>query len=253
MSKALMVLALILCAMPGVTYAGNITVSPAGVSLEGNEGQTATQTFTVANESDAQLAVSVDVSDVIVSEGKRSFVPAGQTRGSIAALVTIPLREFSLAAGEKREVPVTFVMPAETQLRAVAVFFHGVPQQVTSGPKIRLNLGAVVDFRKSNEVVVQVAQPVVAPPTKTSNALITAQVANVGPEPTRIHGIAALLDNQGKLVGKAAFTPKRLLPGERNPLHAEFAGTLATGRYRVFCSLEYSGVVETRTVELVVQ
>jgi hypothetical protein len=77
-------------------------------------------------------------------------------------------------------------------------------------------------------------------------------MANEGPEPANVRGIAAFLDANGKIVGKAAFDHKRLLPGEHDTLHAEYPGTLSSGRYRVLCSLEYAGRTVTTSAELMV-
>jgi hypothetical protein len=248
---ALMVAVFCWLAEPSV-HAGNITIAPAGISMKGSAGHAATQVFSVVNSSDTPLVVTVDVADVLVRDGKRVFVPAGRTVGSIAAMVTTATKEFTLGPGEERRVPVTFVLPAETSIRAVAVFFHALPPQTTSKIRIRLNLGAVVDFSTSNEIVLQIAKPAVIPPTAGSNAVITEQLENVGPEPAIVRGVAAILDGPGKLVGKATFDQRRLLPGEKNSLRAEYAGTLSPGKYRLLSSLEYAGQTITRSTEFIV-
>lgn len=256
MKCRIIVLALVALWMINSTTAvasDTITIAPASLSLKGSAGKMHTQNFKVSNLTGTSYSFKVDIADVIVENGQRRFVPAGQTANSIAALVT-PLRtELKLAPGEEAVVPVTFVMPAESHIRAVAVFFHGVPDTVApTQRRILLNLGAVVDFSMSNEVVLNSISLDVAPQTATTNTVIRQQLANVGPEPTIVKGVAAFLDESGKLVAKAALSQKRLLPGERNSVMAEFAGTLAHGRYRVVSSLEYSGETMTRTAELVI-
>src|SRR5438270_3066021 len=85
-----------------------ITVSPASLSLKGHAGQTATHNFKLSNFTDAPYIFKIDVADVIVEEGKRNFIPAGQSPGSIAALSVLPVTHIELKPGETTTVPVTF-------------------------------------------------------------------------------------------------------------------------------------------------
>jgi hypothetical protein len=231
---------------------GQITVSPASISLKGTAGQATTQTFKVMNMTDAALKFAVDVSDVQVKDGKRIFIPVDQSAVSLASMSTPALTTFELAPGEQQLVPVTFVLPKRTTTRAIAVFFRAQPRQAVEGPRVQLNLGVVVDFSTSDEVDLRLPTPDVTPPTASANAVITQQMANEGPEPASIRGVAAFLDENGRIVGKTIFEHKRLLPGEHDALHAEYSGTLSPGHYRVLCTLEYAGRTVTQTTELIV-
>jgi hypothetical protein len=235
-----------------LAYGGQITVSPASISLKGTAGQATTQSFRVLNLTESLLKFSVDICDVQVKDGKRIFVPVDQADVSLASMSTAGLKTFELEPGEQQFVPVTFVLPARTTTRAIAVFFRAQPTQSVEGPRVQLNLGVVVDFSLSDEVDLRLPTPQAVPPTASTNALITQQMANEGTEPANVRGVAALLDGNGKIVGKAAFDHKRLLPGEHDVLHAEYLGTLSSGHYRVLCSLEYAGRTVTKTTELII-
>jgi hypothetical protein len=193
---------------------------------------------------------TADVSDVVVQDGHRVFVPADQSAFSLASLVKLSSSAFELKPGEEESVDVTFVLPTRTAMRAVAVFFHGKPVQSASPLKIQLNLGAVVDFSISDDVDLQLSAPNITPQTESANTVITEQLANVGPEPAIVRGVAAILNATGGLVGKAAFDQKRVLPGERNSIRAEYPGVLRSGNYRVLCSVEYVGRTVTKIAEL---
>jgi hypothetical protein len=253
MKRATAFLLFATCFLTPPANAGNLTISPAALSIKGPAGRSTTQVFVVANSSDLPLSVTIEVSDVAVRGAKRVFVPAGESTGSIAALVTVVAKEFVLNAGEQRSVPVTFVMPETTPYRAVAVFFRALPPAAPASPRIRFNLGAVVDFSLTNEVALTISKPVIKPATRSANAVITQELSNVGPEPAMVKGIAAILNANGTLVGKAPFAQRRLLPGERNTMRAEYAGTLRPGTYRVLCSLEYAGETQTHSAEFIVQ
>ncbi len=230
-----------------------ITLSPGGISLRGTAGGTVTQNFTISNGTSVQYRFAVEVMDVLVQDGQRKFVTAGLSTGSAAALAVVPREPVTLGPGAGETVPVTFAIPRDTDIRAVAVFFRGEPVGTSEFSRLRLNLGAVVDFSVSDQVQLEGKPLQVGEQTSTSNVRITEELANVGREPAMARGIAAILDDPGKLVGKAVFEQKRLLPHEHNELHAEYAGTLQPGKYRIVCSFEYGGKTMTRTAQLVVQ
>jgi hypothetical protein len=249
----LIVLLAAACCPAALGYDGNvISISPAALSLKGHAGQMTTQNFKLSNFTDSPYAFKIEVTDVLVENGKRIFIPAGQNAGSIAALAVLPITHVDLQPGQETTIPVTFVLPAETNLRAVAVFFRGQAPQTRPGPKVRMNLGAVVDFSTSDNVILQVAAPQLALQTATTNTFVTEELANVGEEPVVVKGVAAILNAPGKLVGRAEFEQKRLLPGERNAIHATYSATLPSGTYHILCSLEYAGRVVTRTAEFVI-
>jgi hypothetical protein len=250
---ALIGLSFLLMASALAQLASTVAVSPAVLSLRGPAGKMHTQTFRVTNLTQNIYTFKVEVADVIVEGGKRRFVPAGLTDRGLASLTTVHHNEVRLGPGEEFSIPVTFMMPAESRVRAVAVFFRGVPEQlVPSQRRILLNVGAVVDFSLTNEVILDAVATDVLPQTATSSATVRQQLANIGPEPTIVRGVAAFLDGSGKLVGKTVFEQKRLLPGERSSVVARYGGTLARGRYRVVLSLEYSGETLTNSTELVI-
>jgi len=233
-------------------HGGQITVSPAAISLKGSAGQATTQTFRVRNFTDSVLRFVVEISDVKVKDGKRIFIPADQATESLASMSIAALTTFELQPGEEQLVPVTFVLPRLVTSRALVVFFCAQQTQAVEGPRIQMNLGVVVDFSISDEVDLRLDAPEITPPTVNTNALVTERMANEGPEPANVRGIAAFLDAHGKIVGKATFDHKRLLPGEQDALHAEYPGALSSGLYRVLCSLEYGGRTVTKSTEFIV-
>jgi hypothetical protein len=234
-------------------FCGAISVSPAALSLKGAPGRALTQEFEISNTSDAAFMVDVDVQDVVVKEGKRTFVSPERTSASLAALVTISEGHIILQPGQRMKVPVTFVAPDESRNRAVVVFFHAFRAlPLEHQPKVRLNLGTIVDFTVSNEVMLRLMSLDVEPQSETKNIAITENLKNVGPEPAIARGVVAILSDHGELVGKTAFEQKRLLPSERNQLRAEYPGTLKSGKYRAICTIEFAENTLTRTVDLVI-
>jgi len=220
--------------------------------MKGFLGQTSTRSFKVLNLTDSVYEFSVDIADVHVQNGTRVFVPAEQAAASLASMSTALVTGFELRPGEEKVVPVTFVLPSRTSNRAVAVFFHGLPLQAKSGIRIRLNLGVVVDFTISDDVDLRIAEPTVSQQTQSANAVIWQQRSNDGSEPANVRGIAAILGDGGRVVGKAAFDHRRLLPGEHDVLRAEYAGTLPSGHYHILSTVEYAGTTVTKAAELTI-
>ncbi|HEX4606451.1 MAG TPA: hypothetical protein VH724_20800, partial [Candidatus Angelobacter sp.] len=63
----------------------SISLSPAVVMAKGNFGQGLTQTLTLTNQTARDFAFEMVAEDVIIKDGKRVFVAAGETPNSIAS------------------------------------------------------------------------------------------------------------------------------------------------------------------------
>src|SRR5689334_10229191 len=66
-------------------HAGVISVSPSVIMLRGNLGQSTTQRVSVENSTGSPLQFRMEAQDVVVRDGRRVFVQAGEIPGSIAA------------------------------------------------------------------------------------------------------------------------------------------------------------------------
>ena len=151
----------------------------------------------------------------------------------------------------------TLTLPAGTGVRGVAAIFRG--QTVVghqNGVAMTASLGALITFTLSTNVQLEASAPEVAEQTDTSNLSVTEWVTNAGSEPAVAGGAAALLNDQGVLVGKVPVEPQRLMPGERLSFKADYPTLLAPGRYRALFSLEYDDharKVLTRTADFEVR
>jgi hypothetical protein len=146
-------------------------------------------------------------------------------------------------------VDVTLTLTPGATHRAVVVFFRGTTP--ISGTATA-SLGALLTFAIGENVSLAPADLVVKAPTSAQNTLFEEVLENDGAEPVVAKGMTAILDGDGAIVGKARLDQHRLLPGERCTLKGEFAGELASGRYRVVATISYEGRAFTRTGELVI-
>jgi hypothetical protein len=216
---------------------GALTLSPAAVSLRGGFGQSTTQALTLANSTGIALSFVLDAKDVIVRDGRREFVDAGELAGSIAASAVFSERAVTIPPGESRRVTVTLTLPPATGHRAVVALFRGTTRVGDAVPSI----GALLTFTLSEDFVLATSGLALTPQGASSNLVLEARLANQGSEPLAPQGVAAILDTSGALVGRAPFERRRLLPGERLTMRAEYPGELAPGAYRALATFEYEG------------
>jgi len=250
MMKAIAAILLLAGVAHADTRNGTLTLSPAVVTLRGTYGQSTTQRVSMTNGTSQPFACDVLVQDVIVRDGKRVFVPAGRTAGSIAATAVLSARSLNIRAGETAVVTVTVTIPQATSDRAVVVLLKGKNQLIVKGVPMVASLGSLLTFALSNDVSMTTAAMRVTPPTATATASVAQTCTNNGREPIVARGVVAILDSRGTLVGKSAIEPKRLLPHETMELRSDYAGDLAPGHYRVMLTLGYEGQTLVRSAEM---
>jgi hypothetical protein len=236
----------------------SISLSPAVIMAKGSLGQQLTQTLTLTNNTAQDLGFELVAEDVVIQDGKRVFVPAGETANSIAASAvfspksveikgmaapflaknTILVKAYSSGSADVR-----LTLPAQTTVRAVALLFRGTDKLPTSRNNVGMtaSLGALVTFNLSDNIKLQPEPVRVIPASDSANMTIAQWIANTGSEPAVPEGTAAVVNNSGSLVGKTTFSPQRLLPGERLEFTAEYPDQLRPGDYRALCSFQFEG------------
>jgi hypothetical protein len=229
---------------------GTLSLSPAVIMLRGQEGQSTTQTVMLHNGTSRKLSFSVVAEDVVVRDGKRVFVPAGKGAGSIAATAVFSARSVSLGPGEKAAVTATFTIPRQTTGRAVVVLFRG-NDKLKNGPvSATASLGSLLTFALTDGVAMKTEPLAVQPQTATTSLAVAQTLTNSGTEPLVAKGMLAVIGDDGRLAGKAALAPRRLLPGERSTLGAEYSAELAPGHYRLLVTYDYEGRALTQSAEV---
>ena len=195
-----------------------------------------TQMLTINNQTQQEFVFEMVAEDVVVRDGNRIFVPAGETPGGIAATAVFSQKQVIVDPGQSASVGVTFTVPPETPLRAAVALFRGV-NKVTSGPvRMTASLGTLFTFTVSENVQIEASPVVVSAQSATANLGIFQLLTNTGSEPVIAGGIAALLNESGALVGKASFDratapPRRAAPlPSRIPRRAQ-DGTLPRFRF----------------------
>ena len=232
----------------------SVSLAPAIVMVRCKFSQSYTQILTLVNQTRQELAFEMVAEDVVVRDGKRAFVPPGETPGSLAATAVFSQKQGVVEPGQSVSVGVTFTVPPETPLRAAVALFRG-ENKVASGNSVTMtaSLGTLFTFTVSENFQMEGSPVAVNPQSATTNLVISQVLTNTGTEPVVAGGVAAVLNETGTLVGKASFEEQRLLPGERLPFRAEYPAELKSGHYRVFASFQYEEKVITKSRDFTVR
>src|SRR6185312_6246855 len=110
----------------------SISLSPAVVMAKGSFSQTLSQTLTLTNQTARDFAFDMVAEDVVIKDGKRVFVAAGETPNSIAASAVFTQKTVLVKPFSSVSVDVRLTLPAETNLRAVVAMFRGTDKLPTS-------------------------------------------------------------------------------------------------------------------------
>ena len=221
----------------------SISLSPAVIMARGSYGQGLTQTLMLTNNTGMDFAFELQAEDVIVQQGKRAFVAAGETANSIAASAVFSQKAVVVKSHSSASVDVRFTLPPETKIRAVIAVFRGTNKLPSSNSAVGMtaSLGALITFNLSDNIKLQPEPLKVTPGTESANLTVSQWITNVGTEPVLPDGMAVLLNAQGGLVSKIPLPAQRLLPGERLEFSAEYADQLQPGDYKAMCTLQFEG------------
>jgi hypothetical protein len=232
-----------------------ISLSPAVIITRGQPDQSATQTLTLSNQTKMPFSFEMMAQDIVVRDGKRVFVNAGELTKSIAATAVFSKPGVTVLPGQSASVDVTVTLVPDTELRAIAAIFHGTDklsgQINTVG--MTASLGCLITFTASNNFDVSTSALQITSPTETLPLKVSLELTNTGSEPVIPEGVVALLSEAGKLVGKVPFNAQRLLPGERLPFAAEYAGQLHAGKYRAVASFQFEDKTISNTADFTIE
>jgi hypothetical protein len=229
---------------------GTLSVTPAVVTLRGERGQSTKQRLVLVNNTSREFAFDLVAEDVVVRDGKRDFVPAGEIPGSIAATAVFSQRHVVVQPGATVSVDVTVTLPPEAQHRGVVAIFRGTTKIMNGTVPMTASIGTLLTFATSESVSLDASPLEVASQTSTKNLSIKQACRNNGSEPFVALGTAAILDKDGALVGRIPLEPRRLFPAEATTIAGEYAGELPAGRYRVMLTFDLGQNTVTRTAEV---
>lgn len=232
--------ALVLAAVTAAS--SHLTLTPSTVEAHGTFGQSMIQALTLDNATPNTFDYRMEAEDVVVRNGKRVFVRAGELPNSIAATAVYSRNSGSVAPQTTETVSVRLTVPDRTAIRAVVITFRSHSAVAAQGgASLTGSLGALLTFTLTSDTTLEGDSVHVHAPTSTENLQVEQTLRNTGSEPLVPSGVAAFIASDGKLAAKIPFAEARLLPGEHAQFHSEYPGKLERGRYRVVCTFSYDG------------
>ena len=120
----------------------------------GSFGQGLTQTLTLSNQTSAEFVFDLVAEDVVVKNGQRVYVPAGETPRSIAATAVFSQKTVIVQPYTSSSVDVRLTIPPETGIRAMVAVFRGTNRLQTSSSAVGVtaSLGALLTFNLTDNV-----------------------------------------------------------------------------------------------------
>jgi hypothetical protein len=231
----------------------SLALTPAIIMVRAKPGDSTTQTLTIINHTASDIDFHLTTEDVVVRDGKRTMVPAGQVANGIAAGAVASPASVAVAAGGEASVQVTFTLPPETVQRAVVTFFRGgIAAPGDGAVGLAASLGTLVTFNVSTNYAVDIGPVQASLQTLAQNVILSEELRNSGSEPVIPKGVIVVLNASGKRVSKASFPGQRLLPGERLMFAATNPAHLAPGHYRTLSSFEFERKIITSAGEFTI-
>ncbi len=238
----------------GSNNSPTITMSPAVIMVTAKPGQSFSQELTLWNNTINELEFQMQAEDVVVRNGRRMLVPAGELPGSIARYALFTDNDIRALPGSSVSTRVTVTVPNSPGPRAIACVFMG-KTVMGAGTTLAMtaSLGALVTFSISNDFKVE-SQPMeiaVDPDSKTIN--FRQRLKNSGSDPIIPKGVIAVTNESGVLVARLPVAGQRLLPGESLDFTAEHIGLLKAGKYKAMFLTEHESAFFSNAAEFSIQ
>jgi hypothetical protein len=228
----------------------SLALSPGVIQVKAQPGASSAHVMTLTNLTGAKFRFVLEAFDVVIHEGKRVFIPAGETEGGIARSAVFDPPAIELNPGESGKVKVTLTIPADPKVRAVVAIIHGQTALPGRGTlMVTGSLGTLITYNLSARIDIRAGAPTISPQTDIANLMVSQQLENHGQEPAIPKGTLAVLKSSGELIGRVPIEPHRLLPGEKFNCEVEYPHSLRPGKYRAMVSIQHEGGVQTSSIE----
>jgi hypothetical protein len=230
-----------------------LTLTPAVIMVKAKPGQTFSQDLTLWNNTIDELTFHMEAEDIVVKDGRRVFVPAGELEGGIARYAVFTDNDVIAMPGSFVSTRVTVTVPQSPNPRAIACIFRGNTLIGSGAVTMTASLGSLVTFTLGNDFKVQNQPLKTAVDTDAKMVTFSEDIKNSGGDPIVPKGVLAIMNESGALVTKLPITGPRLLPGESARLTAEHPGLPKPGNYTVKFLLENENAVFSNSAEFTVK
>jgi hypothetical protein len=231
-----------------------ITLTPAVIMVKAKPGQTFSQELTLWNNTIYELRFHMEAQDIVIRDGKRIFLPAGELEGGIARNAVFSNDDVLALPGSSATTHVTVTIPPSPGPRAIACVFMGKsPIETKNALTMTASLGALVTFTLANDYHIE-NQPLEVQIDPDAKMLTFRElVKNVGSDPIIPEGVIAVTNESGSLIARLPVTSQRLLPGESSEFTAEHPGLPKTGKYKVTLLMQNESALFSNAAEFTIK
>jgi hypothetical protein len=185
---------LLVCSPYAIASSPSLALSPAVIMVNAQAGQSTAQKLTISNLTPTEFEFTLEAMDVVVREGKRVFVPAGEMPGSIARTAVFSPPTVSVAAGSSSTVTVTLTIPEPPANRAIVAIFHSkTVMQGRGGVGMTASVGTLLTFTLSKEFKIESSGIHIDGASEGDELVISEWITNSGAEPVVVQGVVAVL------------------------------------------------------------
>jgi hypothetical protein len=244
-----MIFAAALMTLPGHGFAQAIGLAPATIVKTFKPGVPFEFELATVNNGDNAVEMSVQITDFWYDEkNEKVFSAPGTSPHSAANWIQFVPERFEVGSHGTQNMKAIVTPPANATGGYYAVLFvQSKPQlsfdQTKNGKAVFTNmrLGCLVllSAEQTEQYKVLLSNLKLDPPTASKGLEIKFDIANESN--THIFALPriAILDSNHKLAAKAESAPKRYLPGQKDSMHVDWAGSLAAGAYTAVLTVSY--------------
>lgn len=228
----------------------SLGLTPAFVDANVKHGATYAQNFTIANQTTTRLRFRSSVSDYWYDEQNgRLLGRPGTLPRSASTWVQFTPAEIVIEPNSSAIVKAVISVPQGAAGGYYTVpLFEGEPVDVSTDETkqstsatfaVRLGGLLMLAVEETSEYNVEVMSGKVSPPTASSELEMELDIRNRSNAHARLRGMFAILNANGKMVGRGRIEEKRYLPGQRDNLKAPWSGELPPGSYVAVITFTY--------------
>jgi hypothetical protein len=264
LAKQIFILAIAACTIPLETFAQKsdsaadnspaIALTPAVIMVKAKPGQTFSQDLTLWNNTIDELKFQLQAEDIVVRDGKRVFVPAGELEGGIAHYAVFTDTDVMVLPGASFTTRVTVTIPAQAQPRAIACIFMG-KTPIANGNSLAMtaSLGSLVTFTLADDFKVESKPMQISVDADAHTVTFRQHVTNTGSDPLVPKGAVAIMNAKGTVVARLPVAGQRLLPGESMDFTAERPSLPKAGKYKALFLLQQEHTVFSNEGEFTIE
>jgi hypothetical protein len=231
-----------------------ITLSPAVIMVKAKPGQTISQELTLSNNSGDELHFHMEAEDVVVRDGKRAFLPAGELEHSIARYASFSNSDPRVLPHSTVTTRVTLTLPPSPEPRAIACIFMGKTTMGTSqAVAMTASLGTLFTFTLAEDFRIEKQPLEVSVDPDARIITFHERLKNTGSDPIVPQGVIAVTNASGALIARMPVTSQRLLPGESLEFTAEHPGLPKIGNYKALFLVEHQSTFVSNAAEFTVK